>query len=93
MKKYIAAMLLSVGVTTASAQRPIMVQEQGYFSVGGKMIQHEGEYDNSKFVGWATQEEQGQSYRADHAFVHFQKKSRLYQTLQIAHIAHDMSGN
>lgn len=41
------------------------------FSVGGQTIQRSGEYDNCKFVGWAEQEETGQSYRADHAFVDF----------------------
>lgn len=72
MNKYLGIVLLLFGVTMALAQEPIILQKQGHFSVGGKTIQHEGAYDNSKFVGWATQEEKGQSYRADHAFVHFQ---------------------
>lgn len=66
----ISALLLSVTVI-AGAQN-ITIAKQGHFSVGGRAIQREGEYDNSKFVGWAEQEETGQSYRADHAFVDFQ---------------------
>lgn len=72
MNKYLGIVLLLFSVTMALAQEPIILQKQGHFSVGGKTILHEGAYDNSKFVGWATQEEKGQSYRADHAFVHFQ---------------------
>ena len=50
----------------------LVIAKQGHFSVGGQTIQRPGTYDNSKFVGWATQVETGQSYRADHAFVDFQ---------------------
>ena len=49
----------------------LVIAKQGHFSVGGQTIQRPGTYDNSKFVGWATQVETGQSYRADHAFVVF----------------------
>lgn len=38
----------------------LVIEQQGHFSVGGSVIQHEGVYDNSKFVGWATQVEEGQ---------------------------------
>lgn len=55
-----------------NAQEPIAIVKQGHFSVGGTTIQRQGEYDNSKFIGWAEQEETGQSYCADHAFVDFQ---------------------
>ena len=40
--------------------------------MSGKIIQRDGKYDNSKFVGWAEQNEVGQSYRTDHAFVNYQ---------------------
>ena len=66
----LSALLLSVAAT-AGAQH-ITIAEQGHFSVGGQTIQRSGTYDNHKFVGWAEQEETGQSYRADHAFVDFQ---------------------
>ena len=66
----IAAMLvMSAG---AMAQQPLSIARQGSFSVGGKTILHEGKYDNSKFIGWAEQDETGQSCRVDHAFVNYQ---------------------
>ena len=49
-----------------------MIEEQDNFSVGGKIIQRDGKCDNSKFVGWAEQNEVGQNYRANHAFVNYQ---------------------
>lgn len=57
---------------TLVAQQPLVIERQGHFSVGGKTLVHEGVYDNSKFVGWATQVETGQSRRVDHAFVDYQ---------------------
>ena len=65
----LSILLFSVG---AMAQQPITIARQGHFSVGGKTIQREGTYDNSKFVGWATQVETGQRTQVDHAFVDFQ---------------------
>lgn len=56
----------------AGAQAPLVIQKQGNFSVGGKTIQREGQYDNSKFVGWDKLVETGQSARVDHAFVDYQ---------------------
>ena len=61
-----------LGVVGSIEAQNLVIAKQGHFSAGGKMIQHEGAYDNSKFVGWATQVETGQSYRADHAFVDYQ---------------------
>lgn len=71
MKKIILSALLLASAGVVAAQN-ITIAKQGHFSVGGQTIQRPGTYDNSKFVGWATQEETGQSYRADHAFVDFQ---------------------
>ena len=71
MKKIILWVLLLPFAGVAQAQH-ITIARQGHFSVSGQTIQKSGEYDNSKFVGWAEQEETGQSYRADHAFVDFQ---------------------
>ena len=67
----ILSVLLLTSAVTVGAQN-ITIAKQGHFSVGGQTIQRPGAYDNSKFVGWAEQEETGQSYRADHAFVDFQ---------------------
>ena len=72
MKKILFSVLSLLIITIAGAQEPIAVLKQGHFSVGGTTIQRPGTYDNSKFVGWAEQEETGQSYRADHAFVDYQ---------------------
>jgi pimeloyl-ACP methyl ester carboxylesterase len=55
-----------------SGRRPLLIQEQGSFTVGGTIIQRPGNYDNSKFVGWAEQDETGQSARVDNAFVNYQ---------------------
>ena len=72
MKKIILSVLLLSVTAIAGAQEPVAIVKQGHFSVGGTTTQRPGVYDNSKFVGWAEQEETGQSYRADHAFVDFQ---------------------
>lgn len=66
---FLTALSISMNVI---AQQPLIIERQGSFSVGGKTIQHDGKYDNSKFVGWATQVETGQSTRVDHAFVNYQ---------------------
>lgn len=72
MKKIILSALLLSVTAIAGAQEPVAIRKQGHFSVGGTTIQRLGTYDNRKFVGWAEQEETGQSYRADHAFVDYQ---------------------
>lgn len=51
---------------------PLVIRDQGNFTVAGTTIVRPGDYDNSQFVGWAEQNETGQSYRADHAFVNYQ---------------------
>lgn len=71
MKK-IFLFLLLLQMTGSIGAQNLVIDRQGHFSVGGQTLQHPGEYDNSKFAGWATQIETGQSYRADHAFVDFQ---------------------
>lgn len=71
MRKIILSVLL-LSVTAMAGAQTITIAKQGHFSVGGQTIRRPGVYDNSKFVGWAEQEETGQSYRADHAFVDFQ---------------------
>lgn len=74
MKKTILSVLL-LSITAIAGAQTITIAKQGHFSVGGQTIQRPGAYDNSKFVGWAEQEETGQSYRADHAFVDFKYQS------------------
>lgn len=79
MKKSVLALALLGAVMMAYAQKPLTLLRQGSFSVGGRIIQREGAYDNSKFVGWATQVETGQSARVDHAFVRYQVPVKPYR--------------
>lgn len=72
MKKIILSVLMLSVTAIAEAQEAVAILKQGHFSVGGTTIHRPGTYNNSKFIGWAEQEETGQSYRADHAFVDFQ---------------------
>lgn len=80
MKKSVLMVAALAMALNAGAQAPLVIQKQGNFSVGGKTIQREGQYDNSKFVGWDKQVETGQSARVDHAFVDYQipVKARKY---------------
>ena len=64
--------IFCIVISSVKAAEPILIEKQGSFSVGGITLQRNGVYDNSKFVGWSEQEETGQSYRADHAYVHYQ---------------------
>ncbi len=65
----LAAML---GCALNVCAQSFTLETQGQFTVGGQTIQRDGSYDNSKFLGWSEQDETGQSYRADHAFVEYQ---------------------
>ena len=58
--------------TAGAGAGSLTIATQGHFAVGGTTIQREGDYDNSRFVGWSEQDERGQSFRADHAFVSYQ---------------------
>lgn len=60
----------------AGCTAPAVISKQENFTVGGTTVTRPGVYDNSKFVGWAEQEETGQSYRAGHAFVEYQIPAR-----------------
>lgn len=71
-KRILLTLALGLVSLSLSAQKPLQIAKQGNFSVGGKTIQHEGTYDNSKFIGWAEQDETGQSARVDHASVDYQ---------------------
>lgn len=49
-----------------AAAGPLIVQEQGSFLVGGKMITHAGKFDPYK------PSPEGQTFRGDHAYVFYQ---------------------
>lgn len=72
MRRLFLASALALVSLAMGAQEPILIARQGSFTVGGKVIQRGGKYDNSQFVGWDKQVETGQSEHVDHAFVDFQ---------------------
>lgn len=71
MRKLLLIITAAVSVT-AVAGRGIVISRQGQFPVGGTTIQRPGTFDPDTFVGWADQDQAGQSYRCDHAFVRYQ---------------------
>lgn len=60
------------GQQLSETATPLTIARQGSFAVGGTVLQRPGEYDNSRFVGFGTPVEEGQSFHADHAVVDFQ---------------------
>lgn len=73
MRRTLCGLLLTLlAESAAETQKPLTIESQGHFSVGGKTIVRPGQYGNTKFVGWAEQDEAGQSYRADHAAMSYQ---------------------
>lgn len=78
MKKLM--MFAALAAFLAGCTAHTVINKQGNFTVGGTVVTRPGTYDNSKFVGWAEQEETGQSYRADHAFVEYQIPARAKKT-------------
>jgi len=71
MKKLIALILSAMAISSSFAEG-IVIQKQGQFPVGGTTIQREGTFNPDVFVGWAEQDQSGQSYRCDHAFARYQ---------------------
>lgn len=71
MRKLLLIITAAVSVT-AVAGRGIVIGRQGQFPVGGTTIQCPGTFDPDTFVGWADQDQAGQSYRCDHAFARYQ---------------------
>ncbi len=71
MRKLLLIFTAAVSVT-AVAGRGIVISRQGQFPVGGTTIQRPGTFDPDTFVGWADQDQAGQSYRCDHAFARYQ---------------------
>ena len=57
MKRII--LCLAVCMLAGCAGGHITLKEQGSFAAGGTTLVRPGTYDNSKFVGWAEQEENG----------------------------------
>lgn len=55
-----------------AGKAPLVIASQGSFAVGGTVLKHPGTFDNSRFAGWESPLETGQSYHADHAAVDYQ---------------------
>lgn len=78
MKKIYSALALCLSlfatnnIVAQNNTKPLEIAKQGMFSIGGNTLVRPGTFDNHKFVGWATQAEEGQSYRGDHATIEYQ---------------------
>ena len=64
----------SVSVTAKSKQKPMIIQEQGSFAIGGTVITNPGTFDAYK------PSPEGQTFHGDHAYVFYQipDKARKY---------------
>ena len=71
MKKLLIFIVSVMAISTSFAEG-IVIKKQGQFPVGGTTIQREGTFNPDTFVGWAEQDQAGQSYRCDHAFARYQ---------------------
>ena len=78
-QKLFSVLLLSVSIMGSGSAfaaendkpKPLVIQEQGSFAVGGTVISNPGIYDNRKFDNW-NPIPQGQTYHGDHAYVFYQ---------------------
>ena len=68
------AVVISVTAQNSKKTRPIMIQEQGSFAVGGTVITNPGTFDQY------NQTPSGQTFHGDHAYVFYQipAKARKY---------------
>ena len=57
---------------TSFASKPLMIERQGQFPVGGTTITRPGTFDPDTFTGWTNPVQDGQTYRCDHAFARYQ---------------------
>lgn len=70
--KTLAFLTISAVSLASFASRPIMIERQGEFPVGGITIERPGTFNPDTFVGWTNPVQDGQTYRCDHAFAHYQ---------------------
>jgi hypothetical protein len=71
------AFLISASAQNKKKLRPIKIQEQGSFAVGGTVIKNSGTFDPLKLTP------EGQTFHGDHAYIFYQipVKSRKYPLL------------
>ena len=93
MRKIISMISILANCALNVIAQNLVIERQGHFSVGGSVIQHEGVYDNSKFVGWATQVEEGQKASVNHAFVDYQIPVNPHRTPLVYVHGYGGSGN
>lgn len=65
---FLSALFLSAISVTDFASKPLMIERQGQFPVGGKTIERPGVFSPDTVVGWTNPVQDGQTYRRDHAF-------------------------
>lgn len=70
--KRITLFLLAAISLTGFATKPLMIERQGQFPIGGTTIQRPGTFDPDTFVGWTNPIQDGQTYRCDYAFARYQ---------------------
>lgn len=71
MKRLAFIILASMGLT-CFAIKPIVIERQGQFPVGGTTVTRPGTFDPDTFTGWTNPVQDGQTYRCDHAFARYQ---------------------
>lgn len=70
LRNAVLVFALSAGILTASnvdAAKPIMIQEQGSFAVGGKTVKHSSTFSQDNFLS-----PEGQSAYGDHLYTFYQ---------------------
>ena len=70
--KALPLLIISAMSLTSFASKPLQIERQGQFPVGGTTIERPGTFDPDTFVGWTNPVQDGQTYRCDHAFVRYQ---------------------
>lgn len=67
MKKYLFLTLsLSIAQISYAQKKPLLIQDQGSFAIGGSVITNPGTFDPIKRTP------EGQTFHGDHAFVRYQ---------------------
>lgn len=70
--KFLPILIFSAMSMTSFATKPLMIERQGQFPVGGTTIERPGTFDPDTFTGWTNPVQDGQTYRCDHAFARYQ---------------------
>ena len=76
MKKTLltTAFALTLCISAAAMERPIVIEDQGSFMAGGRTVTAPGRYDSSQPANFA-----GQTLHGDHAYVFWQKPAKAHK--------------